>query len=451
MPFQVEGAGWLAARRRALLADEMGLGKTCQAIIAADHVAARDVLVLAPAAVCVGWVREFAAWGRMHRPARIVRQPGDADGEGVRVVSYDKARDPPVLNALRSRRWDLLVCDEADYLKNPHAARTKAVLGPRCDETAGLVSCATYAWGLTGTPMPNSADELWAPLRAFGPRALGDPPMSYRTFRKRFCTEVPIGEGRSKIVGLRNKDELRSRMAPHVLRRRMDDVLPALPPMTHEEISLAPGAGAAELAAMLADDPELSALSTRLFALSLVLDDSALATETGQLLQTLSADSVSRLRQRTGAVKARVLGPVLAAEMSGSEDKVVVMVWHTEALDSLQDALAPFGAVRLDGQTKPAERQEAIDAFQSDPGTRVFLGQILAAGAGITLTAGAEIVFAELSWSPRDNAQAARRIRRIGQDRPTRARYPHLAGTIDEAVIRTLRRKTQDIKEIVGA
>mgnify|MGYP000703371081 CR=1 FL=1 len=451
MPFQQEGAEWLAGRNRALLCDEMGLGKTCQAILAADRQSLRDVLVVAPASVITGWTREFEAWSSVGRPSKLVRSPPDVEGSGVRVVSYAKVIDPAVLNALRSRRWDLLIVDEADAIKNPQAARTRAVLGPRLDEMAGLVGCARYAWGLTGTPMPNTADELWALLRAFGPEALGEPRMSYWSWRKRYCVEVPIGQNRTKIVGLRNGDELRTRMAPHVLRRRMDDVLPTLPPMRSEDWLLDAGAAAEELAMLTAGDPDLDTLSRRLMGAMLVLDESALATLTGQLLQTISPDSVSRLRRYTGLVKARVLAPLLAAEMAGSEEKLVVMAWHTEALDTLQEGLAPFVAVRISGDTPTAERQEAIDAFQSDPATRVFIGQILAAGAGITLTAGAEIVFAELSWSPRDNAQAARRIRRIGQNRPTRARYPSLSGTIDEAVIRTLRRKTADITEVIGA
>lgn len=449
MPFQREGAAWLATRARGLLCDEMGLGKTCQAILAADHVRASDILVLAPAAVTTGWLREFDAWSAAARPSRIVRGPADADGPGVRVASYDRARDPATLNALRSRRWDLLICDEADLLKTRTAARTMAVLGAHGDETGGLVACATRTWGLTGTPMPNSADELWAPLRIFAPESLGEPRMSYWSFRKRYCVEVPIGQGRSKIVGIRNAEDLKGRMAPHILRRRMDDVLPDLPPMTAEDWTLQPGAHGVELAAGLAADPALEAVSRRLLAATLIYDDLGVADLCGSMLQEISDDSLSRLRRITGAVKGRVLGEMLARELAGSTEKLVVMAWHTEVLDTLHDALAPFGCVRLSGETKPADRQEAIDSFQTDPGTRVFLGQILAAGAGITLTAAAEIVFAELSWSPRDNAQAARRIRRIGQNRPTRARYPSLAGTIDEAVVRTLSRKSRDISAII--
>lgn len=456
--YQIEGAAWLAARARALLADEMGLGKTAQAILAADRVEARDILVLAPAAVTTNWIREFTRWSALARPAALVRGPAGADGEGVRVASYDRARDPATLNALRARRWDLLICDEADLLKSSDAARTQAVLGPMLTEDGGLIACATRAWGLTGTPMPNRADDLWTLLRCFAPEALrvGDAIMSRSSFVADFCAQKPVRFGRGptvwRVIGLKQDrvPELRARVSAHMLRRKMDDVLPHLPPLTEEMWPMHPGAHASELAAAMAAEPELAALAPRLLAATLLFDDSGVADSTGQMLQTISEDSLSRLRRITGAVKARVVAAELAAELAVSNEKVVVMAWHTEVLDTLQEALAPFGAVRLSGETPADSRQDAIDAFQNDPGTRVFLGQILAAGAGITLTAAADIVFAEMSWSPRDNAQAQRRIRRIGQERPTRARYPLLVGTIDDAVVRTLRRKSADIAAIVN-
>jgi len=466
MPFQAAGATWLAARRRALLCDEMGLGKTPQAVLAADKIGARNVLVLAPAAVLVGWIRHFADWSPIDRPARMVRGPADADGGGLRVVSYDKARDPATLNALRSRRWDVLICDEADMLKSDNAARTQAVLGPFLTETGGLIACADRAWGLTGTPMPNRADDLWTLLRCFAPEALHSATgtiMSRASFVHVFCATKVMRLARGaplteRVIGLKPGaiPELRGRVQAHILRRKMADVLPDLPPMTHETWTLQPGQHGAELAAALAQDEVLAALAPKLLAATLIYDDKGVADCAGQMLQEISEDSLSRLRRITGTIKARVLAEELAREMPASTEKLVVMGWHTEVLDTLHDGLAPFGVARLDGSTASgirkdgrSDRQDAIDSFQTDPTVRVFLGQILAAGAGITLTSGAEMVMAEMSWSPRDNAQAVRRIRRIGQNRPTRVRYPVLAGTIDEAVVHLLRRKSADIAAVL--
>ena len=138
MTFQQEGAEWLAGRNRALLCDEMGLGKTCQAILAADRQSLRDVLVVAPASVITGWTREFEAWSSVGRPSKLVRSPPDVEGSGVRVVSYAKVIDPAVLNALRSRRWDLLIVDEA-HTEMPEMPLIKFLDGY---ETVGEIEAA---------------------------------------------------------------------------------------------------------------------------------------------------------------------------------------------------------------------------------------------------------------------------------------------------------------------
>lgn len=440
--YQDTGADFLAARGRALLCDEMGLGKTPQAVAAADRAECRRVLVLAPAAVTENWRREFLRWQRLPRAATVLRRVPDsaAPPAGVWIVSYDLARRAPMLNALRARGgWDALICDEAHYLKTRTAARTAAA--------AALAAGAERAWRLTGTPMPNTADELWSLLHLFGPAALGAPPMAYWPFRKRYCVEVPLGgTGRSKIVGVRHAEELKARMAPVLLRRKKAEVLTDLPPLRQGEIALSAEDYARELDA--AEDGEAGRLIREIMADWLVSDD--VDSRAWQILQLASDESVSRLRRLTATVKARALAPLLAEELDQTDGKMVVMGWHRETLDVLQDRLAGFGAVRLCGQTPPAERQRAIDPFHGEGGPRVFLGQIQAAGTGITLTAAADLVFAEMSWTPSDNAQAATRVHRIGQTRPVLVRYAVLADTIDEAVVRTLRRKSQDIQTVLN-
>ncbi len=451
-PYQHTGVAFLAGRTRALLADEMGLGKSPTAVAAADAAGCDRVLVLAPASIVTNWCREFNHWQKQGRRILPVRCASDVPSTAAvaAIVSYDTAKQPAMLNALLARRWDVLIADEAHFLKNRMSARARTVLGPNGDGVGGLLSCCARAWGLTGTPMPNSADELWPLLCAFGPEALESDgkPMAYWSWRRRYCVEIPLGgSNRTKIVGVRHKDELRARVGRVMLRRRKADVLPDLPPIREAELALSAehyAAGVcAEAGVAGADMDMLRAVSAK--ALAAEDPDKAAA----QALEALSEDSVSRLRRLTAVLKARAVATVLAEELAQTTAKVVVFAWHREAIAHLALALGGFGAVVVDGAATRTARQAAVDAFQGDPATRVFIGQIQAAGTGLTLTAAADLVFVELSWVPAENAQAAMRVHRIGQHQPVLVRYATLADTIDEAVVRTLRRKSRDIATII--
>jgi SWI/SNF-related matrix-associated actin-dependent regulator 1 of chromatin subfamily A len=131
-----------------------------------------------------------------------------------------------------------------------------------------------------------------------------------------------------------------------------------------------------------------------------------------------------------------------------------VFAVHRDVISILASALRKkfgrFGVVTLFGGTPPRRRQENIDRFQTDPKCRVFIGQVVAAGTAITLTAAHDVLFAEASWNPADNAQAAMRCHRIGQDEPVFVRFVSAAGTIDERIQRVLRRKTETITQLFG-
>lgn len=445
-PYQRGGAAYLSEKTEAILGDEMGLGKTPQAIAAADLRGARNIICVAPASVVEHWRREWIRWQTIPRPVRSGR--GDVAAPGVRVVSYDALRQSAVRNPLLARRWDLLVADEAHYVKTPGAQRSRAV--------AQLVERADARWALTGTPVSGTADEIWNLLRLFGSSALqsdatrGWPDVrAYSNFRRRYCREIPLGNtGRSKIIGVKNPDELRARVLTVMLRRKKADVLRDLPPLLETEMIVAPGPAVREIGQALETDPALRGLIRHVMGMALLQDD--VENSIMPLLRSAD-DSVSRLRAVTAAVKARALAPMLVDEMRSAEGrKLVVMGWHRAMLDTLDEALSPFGVARVDGQVPRGQRQAAIDAFQNDPRCRVFLGQIQAAGTGITLTAASDLIFAEMAWTPAQNAQAAMRVHRVGQTRPVTIRYATLAGTVDEAVVRTLRRKTQDIRSIIA-
>ena len=193
-PYQQTGATFLARRGRALLADEMGLGKSAQAIAACDIVGAGlSVGVVCPASVKANWKREFALFGR--------------EAHNVDIESYDKV----ARGAFDKAAFDVLILDEAHYLKSPKAKRTKAIYGPKCDGVDGLVGRSNRVFLLTGTPTPNDPSELWTHLRAVMPGAIAGKtrPRPYFSFINRYCTIINKGFG-PQITGGRRLDELRA-------------------------------------------------------------------------------------------------------------------------------------------------------------------------------------------------------------------------------------------------
>jgi SWI/SNF-related matrix-associated actin-dependent regulator 1 of chromatin subfamily A len=130
----------------------------------------------------------------------------------------------------------------------------------------------------------------------------------------------------------------------------------------------------------------------------------------------------------------------------------VVYGIHIDALTSVRDILVKhgIGAVLVNGQTSEKQREEAVWSFQNDPATRVFIGNMRAAGTGLTLTAACEVDLLESDWAPAPNAQALMRVHRIGQTRKVRGRFITLAKSIDEVVNRIVAAKTASIAQVEG-
>lgn len=420
-PYQAEGAVFLAKRDKALLADSMGLGKSAQAIVACQAIKAKKVVVICPAIAVPMWVREFPKWTIDYEITPY-------------VVSYDRvALRADIRAAIEAMQPDVMILDEAHYLKTRTSKRTKTIYGQFC-RGDGLIKCAKRVWIMTGTPTPNDVSELFPHLRALWPDVL-PAPGNYDAFIKEYCNVVATPYG-LKVVGNKNVPELRKALSNVMLRRRAEEVLKDLPPIMWEDTVLEATEAIKELD-QFENSEEMLVLK--------------------EILKTLETDdplpdtvAMATLRRLTGMAKAPAIASMLVDELDQKQyEKVIVFAHHRDVIARLVDELHDFGVAVITGSTPQISRAHAIDRFQTDPTCRVFIGQIQACATAVTLHAAHHVVFAEASWTPSDNVQAAKRAHRIGQTRPVIVRMIGLAGSIDEAVTAVLARKSRLISEVI--
>jgi SWI/SNF-related matrix-associated actin-dependent regulator 1 of chromatin subfamily A len=454
-PYQVTGAGYLAQNDQALLADDMGLGKSAQAITAADQVNARNILVLCPASLRINWTREFGRFSPFDRPiVAIMTAKDQIPGSGVAICSYDLLRVDKILAALKKTHWDVLVLDEAHYLKERSAQRTKAVYGYG-KRSPGLVANASRVWRLTGTPAPNDASELYTHLKSAG---VVDEP--YWDFTFRFCTGFNSDYG-FRITGHKNTTELKQLLSQIMLRRKKEEVMKELPPIVFQQVTvekspveLDPEFYEQVQAAGKTDTEFLSDMKSSDAMLRQALDNvyksscETPASDSARILESM-APSMVTLRRYIGMMKLPQVCDILAEELeSEMVEKIVIFAVHKSVIENTRERLRRFGAVTLYGNTPPLKRQENVDKFMTDPRTRVLIGNIQAAGVGITLTSAHEVAFMEADWVPANNAQASMRCHRIGQTRPVRVRFFTCADSVDEQIQQALLRKTRELTKI---
>jgi SWI/SNF-related matrix-associated actin-dependent regulator 1 of chromatin subfamily A len=412
-PHQEVGRDFLVSHSRALLADGMRVGKSVQSIAAADALKTNFVdfriVVICPASLREQWRRQFKQFSRMaHR---------------LFVYSYEEAVKYGGKIANASVPCDLLILDESHYLKGRKSKRTTVVLNQ-------IAPHAKRVWCLSGTPSPNNASELYPMLKALFPEVIARPdgsPMNFWQFTKKYCVvrTTPFGE---KIEGNRNIEDLKQRMAPIML-RRPSTILgnTVLPPET-----LYLDTSAAELKRLEAE-------------LRKELGD-----QFGVDPEKLDDKVKARAGRLCGLAKVPALVERLKDEFESGLDKVVIFAWHADVIEALRLGLNRFvGASVVNGTTPMHAREGALRNFK-DGLSRVFIGNIKAAGVGLDLTAACELIFAETSWVPGDNDQAAARITGVNQKRAARVRYAVLPGSLDERLTEVNRRKSKDNKELWG-
>lgn len=441
---QKSGITFLKQKKHAILADEMGLGKTRQAIIAAGDSSDGSILVVCPASLKINWRREI----EMMYPEDMVaiisgsEMPMDDIYETAWIViNYDileKHREW-ITEMIRVKKLETVIFDEAHYIKDIKAIRTKAALS--------IALLVKQVYCLTGTPVMNRPIELFSLLRAV------KHPLAYREdvamttlrkeYGKRYCGAFwhklgYTGRGFWDEKGATRLPELREMTKDVFLRRTKAEVL-NLPEkivsvvscdLTAEDKKSYADAWGKYLK-WVAEHPGEKDIGNILSAQALI--------ELGKLKQVCSLSKIDRI--------------IADIENAIDQDqKIIVFSQFTGTINVISSKLNEKGIknVTLTGNDDMNKRQESVDMFQNDVNTKVFIANIKAGGIGLTLTAASIVIFADMEWSPEIHRQAEDRAHRIGQTGTVNVYYYVADGTIEEDIIDILSAKQETIGVLTG-
>ncbi|MEM9088168.1 MAG: DEAD/DEAH box helicase [Cyanobacteria bacterium P01_F01_bin.53] len=423
--YQLAGYTWLARLANwgvgACLADDMGLGKTLQGLaIVLNRCDEGPTLVIAPTSVCMNWaseterfaqslrVKDFGSESREHRQAML-------DGLGPKdlvVCSYGLVQQAEEADMLQGVKWQNIVLDEAQAIKNHATKRSQAVMALQ----------ASFKIIMTGTPIENHLGELWNLFRFINPGLLG----SLESFNERFANPIE----RDKDEGA--SETLRKLIQPFILRRTKDQVLKELPSRT--EITLSVELSKEEMAFYEA---------LRREALENLANSEAQAgqrhlqvlAEIMKLRRACCHPSLVRPELELSSTKLQQFSDLLT-ELLENGHKALVFSQFVDHLKILRKHLEAqqIHYQYLDGSTSRKKRKQAVDAFQSGEGD-VFLISLKAGGSGLNLTAADYVLHMDPWWNPAVEDQASDRAHRIGQQRPVTIYRLVAKGTIEDKIV----------------
>ncbi|WP_327150545.1 DEAD/DEAH box helicase [Nocardia sp. NBC_01329] len=422
-PYQARGIGWLretvARHGGAILADEMGLGKTVQTIgLLLGRATLGPQLVVCPTSLVGNWVHEIARFAPGLRP--VAWRGGDLGTEAGEIV----VTGYPVLrlhgHRITGNEWATAVFDEAQALKNPRTQVSKAA---RALDTAAVVA-------LTGTPVENRLEELWALLHLVTPRLFGH----RAQFRRRFVK--PIEQG-SATAAARLQDSIE----PVLLSRRKAQVAAALPAKIHNDLLCDLTPEQEKLYDQLLDRAVADGFGTGTQRQARVL---AALTALKQVCNHpgLVDGDLGESSGRSG--KLDLCTDIVAANLDNSAPTLIFTQYRATG-DLLVRHLAEQFAVTapfFHGGLSQAERAAIVTRFQSPDGPPVLVLSLRAAGTGLTLTRAADVIHFDRWWNPAVESQASDRVHRIGQTRTVTVTTLTSATTVEEHIASMQRRKS---------
>lgn len=438
---QKEGVKFLLSRNGCILADDMGLGKSLQAIIAALESGAKKILVVCPSSAKINWEREIHPF---NKHTTII------DGKKWReskftIINYDILKNFHTLEEPRRNKetelevvlkrelvkaqFDLVIIDEAHYLKNNDSIRGKIMVDVTVKHNVPKV------WLLTGTPVANRPMDFFNLLKIIK-SPIAD---NWKHFATRYCDgrkffrTLKNGQRRQIWLtdGASNLEELASK-TKNIILRRLKTELTDMPdkvitPMYHR----------------------LDEKSVKDYE-QLYEDYLERRISEGKRNGNLQKDLVELILLRQfialEAIPYTIEMVENAIEMGR---KVIIFTSFTEELEALYEHFGKI-AVKHNGPMSNAQKQKSVDAFQNNPKIKVFIGNIRSAGVAITLTEATVVVFNSFDWVPGNNEQAEDRAFRIGQKNDVNVYYQLFLDTISIRMWNMLNNKKDVISTIIG-
>ena len=388
--YQAFGVKYALHQKRTLLGDDMGLGKTIQAIASMAALKAEGkhhFLVVCPASVLINWAREI----EKHSTMNVTKIHG-LDEEAlyrwrttgdVAVTTYESISRFALPDKFT---FDMLVVDEAHYVKNPDAQRTVAM--------GKLLPKAEYVLYMSGTPLVNRVDEMCFLVK---------------------CLQPDIAQKLESVKTISTAEQFRSELAPVYLRRTKEDVLRELPELIEKE--------------------QWCSLSEKEYGVY------KSAVQSGNLMAIRQVSwQMDNIEESTKAQRLMEI----CNDVMESGRKAIVFSFFRNTLDKVCTLLGDRCSEIISGDISPARRQEIVDTFNSAAAGAVLVSQVQAGGTGLNIQSASVVIFCEPQLTPAIENQAIGRAHRMGQTRDVLV-YRLLADdTVDERMLEILSGKQKE-------
>lgn len=452
-PYQVRGYEWLARNARlglgCVIADDMGLGKTLQVIALLLHLKERGeltaggALVIVPTSLLTNWQKEVARFAPAlsvsvyHGSKRsLVAEAGNQVRPDLLLTTYGVARTESA--RLKALPWRIVIVDEAQNLKNPAAAQTKAIKA---------IGAVTHL-AMSGTPVENRLTDYWSIIDFAQRGHLG----VLAQFAREFATPIQIDRDAAAA------ERLRRVLAPFLLRRLKSDkdIVSDLPDkieqnqhctLSRTQVALYETVVREGLATIAGQSDTFQRQG---LVLQMIMALKQVCNHPAHYLKSSRADTAGTDPLASGKVE-RLFD--LLDEIEAAREKVLVFTQFREMGELLQGWLRERQGREpqfLHGGVPRARRDRMVERFQAEAGERVLLLSLKAGGTGLNLTAASHVIHFDLWWNPAVEAQATDRAYRIGQQRHVQVHRLITRDTFEERIDTMIRSKRELAELAVG-